>query len=507
MLCVCAGACPGQTPVFVPLGFAAPEQFRSTAYAVSADGTVVVGAAESVSGVEAWRWTATTGMVSLGDLPGGALHSHAAAVSGDGSVVVGTATSASGTRPFRWTPAGGLVDLGALPGGDGRGRASGVSADGAIVVGASTIAGGSAAFRWTAGTGMVSLGALAGGQSISEAEAISGDGGTIVGYAWTGSQPVPMRWTAATGMEALAESGGAVHRGAAHALSADGAMIVGYRGVPGLEQQAFRWTAAGGVSGPGAGGADSFPAVATAVGNAPHFVLAGRTARTGVIYAVLWDEYYGLSNLADLLRGSFGLEQALRGWTLTCVLGISGDGATLVGEGINPSGQVEAWMARFDMFCRPPMATVFPADEAIPGGATRQYQVEVGSPIPATHQWFRNGVPLSDTDTVSGTASTTLTFLSFAPEEAGEYTLRSSNACGTSSTPSIYFLYRPPCPLDYNDDGVVNPDDLGDYITDYFFYAESPLQSYPARVDFNGDGSLNPDDIGDYITSYFLGAC
>ena len=50
----------------------------------------MVGRGVSVSGDEAFRWTQATGMVGLGDLPGGSFNSIAWGVSADGSVVVGT---------------------------------------------------------------------------------------------------------------------------------------------------------------------------------------------------------------------------------------------------------------------------------------------------------------------------------------------------------------------------------------------------------------------------------
>lgn len=46
--------------------------------AVSANGRVVVGVSQSASGPQAFRWTAETGMVGLGDLPGGGFGSEAA---------------------------------------------------------------------------------------------------------------------------------------------------------------------------------------------------------------------------------------------------------------------------------------------------------------------------------------------------------------------------------------------------------------------------------------------
>ena len=53
------------------------------------------------------------------------------------------------------------------------------------------------------------------------------------------------------------------------------------------------------------------------------------------------------------------------------------------------------------------------------------------------------------------------------------------------------------CMLDFNHDSVVNPDDLGDFITGYFDAPPDP------RTEFNGDGVINPDDLGDFITDYF----
>ncbi|MGQ0629141.1 MAG: DUF6923 family protein [Phycisphaerales bacterium] len=58
-----------------------------------------------------------------------------------------------------------------------------------------------------------------------------------------------------------------------------------------------------------------------------------------------------------------------------------------------------------------------------------------------------------------------------------------------------------PCLLDVNDDGLVTPDDLGDFITGYF---DTPQ---PAFADFTLDGMVSPDDLDAYITAYFAGGC
>ncbi len=55
------------------------------------------------------------------------------------------------------------------------------------------------------------------------------------------------------------------------------------------------------------------------------------------------------------------------------------------------------------------------------------------------------------------------------------------------------------CRPEFNRDGTLNPDDLGDFITAYF--DEATL----LNVDYNADGVRNPDDLGDFITTYFAG--
>jgi len=53
------------------------------------------------------------------------------------------------------------------------------------------------------------------------------------------------------------------------------------------------------------------------------------------------------------------------------------------------------------------------------------------------------------------------------------------------------------CPVDFNNDGTLNPDDLADYIGSYF--------SVPPGLgsDFNNDGTTDPDDLADFISAFF----
>ena len=48
----------------------------------------------------------------------------------------------------------------------------------------------------------------------------------------------------------------------------------------------------------------------------------------------------------DVMLASYGID--LTGWHLTSANAISADGLTITGYGTNPSGNVEAWIARIE---------------------------------------------------------------------------------------------------------------------------------------------------------------
>lgn len=217
----------------------------SVAEDVSADGLVVVGRGIAPGGiapeaahVEAYRWTSSTGMVGLGDLTGGAWNSTAKAVSADGSVVVGNSGSASGIEAFRWASGTGIVGLGDLPGGGFDSRANDVSADGSVIVGYGSTTSGPEAVLWTSAGGMMGLGYLPGREAESRANAVSADGSVVVGQSQadtSSSTSEAFIWTQGNGMQSLRDV--LIANGAtgldnwelreATGISADGKWVVG----------------------------------------------------------------------------------------------------------------------------------------------------------------------------------------------------------------------------------------------------------------------------------------
>lgn len=328
-------------PSFMGLGHV-PGSTVSVAKALSADGSAVAGFNYSTGLFQGFRWTRSGGMTPLGLLPGGVL-SIPYGVSADGSVISGEASASfSSNEAFRWTQASGLSALGQSSGAYHSG-AKGVSADGSVVVGwYVNDSDQDQPFRWTQQDGMIGLGQLPGGYS-SGALGLSADGSLIAGcgHNMLGQQEA-FRWTQSEGMVGIGFLPDGSSFSCAMNVSADGSVIVGLSGQsPWVNDQAFRWTQADGMVGLGylPGGNDSQATSVSADGS----VIVGYGNSPLGLRAFLWTQANGLRPLADVLENDFGVN--LSGWTLQTAHGISADGSTITGTGLNPTGDTEAWIA------------------------------------------------------------------------------------------------------------------------------------------------------------------
>lgn len=313
----------------------------SEAMAISADGSTIVGGSSIDPSAEpdddvfwSFRWTEADGMQALPksneeDVP----LSRAFAVSADGSVIVGQEYNFAGTvDAYRWTAPGGLV---LLPHADPETPAAtpwGISGDGNTVVGEAA-----AAFSWTSGGGTVLL-PTAGCGCFSAAYGISADGSTIVGVASDGDVDVAYRWTVG-GPEAIPVPAGS-EVSEAYAASANGATIVGMFENSGLGgQHAFAWTELGVVTLSTLDDDLTLGSSALAVSADGEWAVGDSN---GV--AVLWNTRTGeVWDLKELLisQGNTGLDD----WTLQQANGISADGTKIIGTGLNADGDMEAWVA------------------------------------------------------------------------------------------------------------------------------------------------------------------
>jgi probable HAF family extracellular repeat protein len=281
---------------------------KSEAYAVSADGKVVVGTARNAEeNPRAFRWTAADGIEDLGTLGGN--WSEATDVSADGSVIVGWSYDGNEIyRAFKWTRSGGMQDIG---GGD-YSRASGVSADGSVIL----INVNQHAFRWTLAGGLDSLGTLGG--NWSDASDISADGLVIVGSSYDSSgDPYAFRWTPDTsGMEQIG-----TYYSFAAGVSADGSTVTGFETASAGFYRAFSWSLESGFT----------------------FNIAGNFSQGSAVSGdgsiIVGDNGNGAFRLSDSL-GLEALNQVYAGLLtdgsdLYTALDISPDGTFIVGIGTN----------------------------------------------------------------------------------------------------------------------------------------------------------------------------
>ncbi len=270
---------------------------------VSSDGGVIVGSNAGAASNLAYRWTASTGIETLGDLPGGNEASSANGVSADGDTIVGFSRSANGGEAFRWTPSGGMVGLGDLAGGEVFSNAMAVSADGSVVVGYGSRerVDRNEAFRWNAESGMQGLGYVKEDKPFSGAFGISDDGRVIVGLSGLAPDSRAFRWTESEGMAALRTSSGLEFRSHANDASGDGSIIVG----------------------------------------AAYF-------DSDEAHAMIWDAEHGMRDLQELLAVELGLADQLAGWQLNSATSVSADGLVIVGNGHDPAGSERGWMVHLD---------------------------------------------------------------------------------------------------------------------------------------------------------------
>jgi probable HAF family extracellular repeat protein len=73
-------------------------------------------------------------------------------------------------------------------------------------------------------------------------------------------------------------------------------------------------------------------------------IVVGTSGTASGLRAFIWDSEHGMRSLGDLLVSE---GNDLTGWLLTTANAVSADG-TIVGWGINPSGQTEAFLARLN---------------------------------------------------------------------------------------------------------------------------------------------------------------
>ena len=332
-------------------GIGSLEGNGSQVRAVSSDGTVVVGISTANGNDRAIRWTSASGITALGDLGPGA--SRANAASTNGNFIVGRAFNGSTNEAFRWSASSGMIGLGVLS--QNGSEALGVSGDGAVVAGFDGLVGRGCttarlsgtsdcppqigteqAFVWRETTGMQQLPRLP-EDPFARAHAISTDGSTVIG---TSFQYIESTLSSAgVGIFLVDPVGASTFWDADNTIGTIAPPTARPLGITSNDEVYFDNRQIGPIGGPLrplSSGLDTAAVAAdglTAVGQAQIFNTAA--AFRGQ-----------LVHLKPLLIQLFDLD--LTGWVLREATGISADGLTIVGNGINPLGEEEGWIAQLD---------------------------------------------------------------------------------------------------------------------------------------------------------------
>jgi probable HAF family extracellular repeat protein len=198
------------------------------------------------------------------------------------------------------------------------------------------------AFHWTLAGGIAPLEHLPEAVTAVEAHAVSSNGEVIVGEVWYRSnRSAAFRWTSKGFIELGALPGDTKSR--ACAVSADGSVVVGSSGCS--DTEAFRWTQETGIVGLGTLPGGSRNSAAFAVSDDGSTIVGQSHSEFG-LEAFVWDATHGMRSVCQLLSSKTDPDTSLRSWKLRSATAVSRDGSVIVGSGINPNGDREAWIAR-----------------------------------------------------------------------------------------------------------------------------------------------------------------
>jgi Tol biopolymer transport system component len=338
---------------FYPIGDLPGGTFESRAEGISPGGATILG---SSSDYETWdhhgecqqyynytgafTWTRATGIKAVSKL---GLRSSATALTPDGLIMAGTYKGYGGILidGFYWLPFDLLNGDAAVPT---------AMSHGGVVVGyaehyepvdeCTDQLVSSAAFEWRSAVDQVQLPFPDGVQqpAFAYAHGIDSQGWVIVGESDSGKGRQAGFWGGDRTFFGLGDLPGGGFRSSARAATAMGMVIVGY-GHSASGKEAFRWVKNQGMTGLGSlAPPPNFNSAAYAI-SADGRIVVGESHG----YPFIWSPGKGMRNLVNMLAGRKASPP--EGWALSRAIGISADGRAIVGNGTNPAGNPEAWVA------------------------------------------------------------------------------------------------------------------------------------------------------------------
>lgn len=312
-------------------------------YAVSNNG-VVAGTSETQGGY--FRWTAHAGAVFIGGA-NPSLYGGQPSISNDGTRIGGTninAVTGEGEMAFYDSTTGVWSNLGGIGGSlDGSTSSGyGISGDGQSMVGLGWFRGAEAhAIQWSTGTGTIDLGSTVAGRS-SRANAVNDNGSVVAGWQ---DDSFGFRQAAVwiNGVQTTITDNVGSQVGEALAISGDGQWVTGIA----ANDRSWRYntiTSDFEYLEP----VDGFPFLPNAIG--ASMTDDGSTI-VGTVHSIgpslfgagyIWREGVGTTSMNDYFDALGVAYEA--GFNFSVPVGVSGDGNTFVGLGLDASGFATGWV-------------------------------------------------------------------------------------------------------------------------------------------------------------------
>lgn len=335
-----AGAASAQTLMVLPSGLLPSGATNG--------GTMIVGDNQNTGTY--FLWDAVNGYTNIGGVTASAGGAGNVKIASDGSRIAGTSPNPANGNQHEiayYTPSTGLwTHLGGIGGASGTSVSSnwGISSGGQHIVGLGWINAGTAhAVSWSEGGTLTDMGSTVTERS-SRANAVSADGTVVAGWqdATDGFRQAAV-WH--NGVQTVITTPGGDAVGEAGVLSGDGVWVAG-NGTGSTGNQAWRWSADGGLETLGTLGLSGFNIRGAATGtNSDGSVIVGFERGLGLPTGgegFYWTEATGMISLDDYFA-SLGIE-APNGLRYSLPLGVSDDGTTFYGYGRDDSSLQVGWV-------------------------------------------------------------------------------------------------------------------------------------------------------------------
>jgi hypothetical protein len=145
--------------------------------------------------------------------------------------------------------------------------------------------------------------------------------------------------------------------------------------------------------------------------------------------------------------------------------------------------------------CTGATITSSPASATVDVGGTATFTAAGAGSTPRTFRWYRDGVELSNDARTSGALTGSLTITGVTAADAGQYTCRSANSCGSQLSAAATLTVPSACAADLDGDGAVGGGDIAILLNNWG-------RCKACDADLTGDGLVDGQDLASLLGSW-----